>query len=237
MYYKKQIKQFSAQIIFGAILLFNYLLIAFVLKFPFLNGGQAVDYQNRILDLAFWFFMPAVLFAAYHFLNKLFSQSIIYKAFAVFLICLVVSMSLYFSYPVKDNYGNSKNFGVGQADIDAVRFINKNAESDYIVLANQIVAATAINEYGFRKYYNGAFYYSIPDGNNNFAPYYLAMLVDPSVINANKAMAAANVKQLYFVVNSYWTNSTRIVERAKATADSWQQFGQGAVFVFIYNHQ
>jgi hypothetical protein len=126
---------------------------------------------------------------------------------------------------------------VTRADIETVNYIRNNAAGDYIVLANQMVGAAAIRESGFAKYYGGNFYYSMPNGNeNNFYRDFEKMVFNkPEREFAIEAMNLAGVDQCWLVVNDYWTNSKKIIENAKLTADDWQSIDGGANYIFRYN--
>jgi len=56
----------------------------------------------------------------------------------------------------------------------------------------------------------------------------------PAAEYAEKAMDAAGVKQAYFVVNDYWTNSSKIIEAAKKNSDGWFNIAGGRDTVFYY---
>jgi hypothetical protein len=156
--------------------------------------------------------------------------------FLIFL-ALLISASLYLSYPRKDNYFDSHEYAVSQTDIDAVKWIEANKKSDdYIVLANQQVSVAALREFGFKKYYkdNSIFYYPIPTGSGLYQ-YFLDMVYKkPSSETMAMAMEPAGVKEGYFVLNKYWWASPKIVDEAKLSADFWKSFDGGQVYIFGY---
>jgi hypothetical protein len=50
-----------------------------------------------------------------------------------------------------------------QTDIQVVQAIAADAPQDYVVLSNQAVAAAALKEFGFKKYFaDKIFYYPLP---------------------------------------------------------------------------
>ncbi|MBU4375668.1 hypothetical protein KKH38_04155, partial [Patescibacteria group bacterium] len=143
-------------------------------------------------------------------------------------------------------YFNSRCFSTSKNDIEAVNWIENNTESDYIVLANQQVSAAALREFGFKKYYSPplidkergsggeVFYYPVPTGGPLYQ-YYLDMVYEkPSRETMAKAMDLAGVSEGYFVLNKYWRAFDKILEEAKLEADSWEDIGDGDVFVFKY---
>jgi len=232
---------FRETFLFAGIFLINYLFMKYFIDLTFVVNQDKVLFLNRILELAYYFLMPGFVYAVYLLFRINFEDNEKYwnKLFFVIFLTLTLTMSLYFSYPIFDNYKNSKEYNVTQADIDTVHYIKDKSKGNYIVLANQMVAAAAIKEFGFEKYYNGNFYYSIPNGNEqNFYKYFEKMVFEtPSKENALAAMQTAGVNQVYFVINKYWTNFPKIVDKAKLTADSWQEIDQGQNYIFFYSQK
>lgn len=233
-----KLRFFRVTLLFAAIFLINYLITKFFINLSFMINQDKELFLNRIMELAFYFLLPVVIYAAYLIIKLSFQKNDNYagRLFILFGIALLLTMSFHFSYPIFDNYKNSKEYNVTQADIDSVHYIHNKTQGDYIVLANQMVAAAAIREFGFSKYYNDNFYYSIPTGNdNNIYEYYKKMVFEtPDKTYALEAMKIAGVNQAYLVVNKYWTNFPKIVEKAKLTADSWQSIDNSENYIFFY---
>ena len=62
-------------------------------------------------------------------------------------------MNLYVAYPHTDAFEKNRGYSVSAADIEAVRWINKDGgDENYVVLANQSVSAAGLQEFGFLKY-------------------------------------------------------------------------------------
>ena len=229
----KKFRQFLDFAIIALILSINFCVVKYFLNFEFVTEQNKFDYLARIIELALYFLLPIFLYLVYALDER--PRPTVQSAFLTLLLALLLSASLYFSYPVKDNYKNSHSFNVNQADIDTVQFIEQRTNGDYIVLANQMVGAAAIREFGFKKYYNGQFYYSIPTGGAAIYGYFEKMIFDKQAAEyAEKAMDAAGVKQAYFVVNDYWTNSSKIIEAAKKNSDGWFNIAGGRDTVFYY---
>ena len=125
-----------------------------------------------------------------------------------------------------------------------MRWIEENANENYIALANQQVSAAALREFGFKKYYTPSpyqgegggevFYYPIPTGGPLYQ-YYLDMVYKKlSRETMNAAMDLVGVKKGYFILNKYWWAFPKILEEAKFEADDWKDFGNGEVYVFEY---
>ncbi|MFH1745348.1 MAG: hypothetical protein ABH881_04270 [bacterium] len=236
--HKNNCQNFFLYLNMSAALFLSYI-FAKLLPFDFLIYYERSNYADRILFMACFFLFPFIFIAIFAFFDALNKKNNIIKYSFIIFFALLITNSLYISYPRLDNYFNSHGFSVGQYDIEAVQWINKNANSkNYIVLSNQQVAAAALREFGFNKYYKvndtEIFYYPIPTGGQLYQ-YYLDMVYkQPSRTTINVAMSLVNAEQAYFVLNKYWWASPKIKEEAKIEADSWEEFGDGEVVVFKY---
>lgn len=230
----KKIAGFTVCLLMAPALYLSYLLTRF-LPFSFLIDYERSDYAERILLLSMIFSSPIIMLALSDFINRSFVQEkIIRRSFGV-IAALLITASLYASYPRFDQYFNSRGYSSGNFDIEAVEWIEKQAAGDYIVLANQQVSAAALHQFGFARYYkDNVFYYPVPTGGPLYQ-LFLQMVYDkPSRETTIKAMDLAGVNQAYFVLNKYWYAFPKVLEEAKLEADSWQEFGSGQVFVFTY---
>lgn len=233
--HKEQCKILWLYLTMAAALFASYLITA-RLPFIFLINYERDDYPQRILLAACLFLLPFFILAIYALLEKIAKQNnFIIISFAVFL-SLLLSSALYITYPRYDNYFNSHGYSVSSADIKAVDFINQDAKTDYIVLANQQVSAAALSQFGFKKYYGSEqiFYYPIPTSSPLYQ-YYLDMVYKkPSRETMLRAMDLAGVNESYFVLNKYWWAFTKILDEAKLSANSWQAIDNGEVYIFKY---
>ncbi|MEA3398537.1 MAG: hypothetical protein U9R06_02205 [Patescibacteria group bacterium] len=207
------------------------------IAFAYLIDYERFDFTGRILVLSLLFLLPFFLLAIQSFFYKLKEQNKIIKISFFIFITALITASLYLSYPRFDNYHNSHSYAVSQNDIDAIKWIEKNASSsDYIVLANQQVSAAALSQFGFKKYYqNEIFYYPIPTGGPLYQFYLDMVYKKPSRETMIAAMKLAGVSQGYFVLNEYWWAFPKILNEAKLTADSWKKFADGKIYVFSYS--
>ena len=218
-------------------LIINYILIKFFIIFPLLIGYEQNVYPQRILEIGFYFLTPLFLFALYKFFEKLQESSRFLKFFFVLFFGLILTFSLYYSYPKDDgeDYEIDRGYSTSIHDIKAVRTIDLDAESqNYIVLANQMVSAAAVREFGFKKYYGQNFYYPIPTGYPLYK-YYLKMVYEtPSRATVSEAANLTGVRLVYFVLNNYWTDAEKIIEAAKPTADDFINIDGGEILIFKY---
>ena len=234
----KLLTKYSSQLLFTGLFMIGFGLMKTFITLDFVTASNNADFTQRIADLAMFFLLPLTMAAFYFFSVQLFhrkdqrfDQALLVGIFTTILIC-----AFYFTYPLKNDYINTKLYNVTAADIETINFINQSADGNYIVLANQMVGAAAISELGFKYYYNEQFYYSIPTGgDNSLYSYFEGMVFDqPKRDYMLKAMDTAGVDQAYFVINDYWTNSTKIVEKAKISADKWYVVNGGKNFIFYY---
>jgi hypothetical protein len=122
----------------------------------------------------------------------------------------------------------------------AVKKIDQIANKDYVVLSNQLVSAAAIKKFGFKKYYKDSsnnlyFFYAIPTGSKLYQ-IYLDMVYDqPCKKTAKKAAKLVNVKEVYFVINNYWSQFEKIIQQAIYNCDKYYIINKGKIFIFKYS--
>lgn len=214
-------------------LLFSYFLSLFI-DFPFLSQIDKGSYANRILIISFLFLIPIFYEIFICLMKKIKEEKIFFKIIILFFLSGLLLSSLYLNYPRKDNYFNSRSFSVSQDDFIAVRFIEEHKENDnYIVLANQQVGASAIKEYGFKRYYGSWFYYSVQTGGLPY-DYYLKMIENPNrdlMMDLIKELGADSV---YLVTNDYWWGFDRIVQELKIISDETYDINNGKIKIFYF---
>ena len=236
MYRKDLARHMRVIFLMMIILGVNYLLLANVIDFSFLIDYERANYANRIIPLMIFFLSPLILLAFGHLSMNLRSKPIALKLTCLVLLCAGASASFYLAFPRVDAYTTSHAFNVSHADVDAVYLIEDWAEhAPYIVLANQSVSATAMKQLGFR-YYGNLFFYPIPTGDALYQKF-LAMNVTPDRKTIDEALALIpteeNVHTIFYVVDTYWWQSNRLIEQAKSIADDWKSVG-GSVYVFKF---
>ncbi|MFA6467072.1 MAG: hypothetical protein WCV71_04390 [Patescibacteria group bacterium] len=229
---------FKRLLIFTAILIANYLITTIFLSFNLQIDYQKNDYINRISFLITLFFLPIFLTALYFLFNGSLKNNDHSKKILILIVTvLCISFGTYFSYPVYDRHGNSKSFNVTSTDIKTVELIEADGSGqNYIVLANQMVGAAAIDTYGFAHYYNNNFYYSMPLGTDNIYQNFLEMIENnASRDQALVAMDKVGVDKLYFVVNNYWHSAKQAMTQATLSSNDKISVDNGINTVFIYN--
>lgn len=230
---------FKRHFILLFILTTNYLLSRIFLSFDTQIYYEQEDYLNRIIYLAALTSLPIFLTPVYFwFKNEIQNGPNFWSRFFIVIsTTIVISISTYFSYPVYDSHGNSKTFSVSDTDIKTVQFIEKHAEGEnYIVLANQMLGATAIKEFGFAHYYNENFYYSMPLGNDNIYQNFINMIDnDASREEALAAMDKTNTNELFLIINNYWHSAKTAIAQAEKTADEKILVDNGVNTIFVYH--
>lgn len=217
------------------ILLTNYIILKLFIDFNFVISYEQGAYAQRVLEISFYFLIPFALFIVYLVLKKIIRSSIAIKLFTTVLLAGILTSSFYLSYPCYDDYEQSHFRNLTKTDLNTVKFIEQVSDTKkYIVLANQMVSAGALKEFGFDKYYNGLYYYPIPTSSPLYE-YYLRMVYEkPARGTMLEAMNKMNVPESYLVVNDYWTNFVKLTEQAKTEADQWWDLEDGKVFIFQY---
>ncbi len=227
---------------FKSILFINSaLVIAFIISsqivFTDLINYEQSNFASRLLILITIFFLPLIISALQHLINRVLEQDQPTKIIWLIFGLALVSASLYISYPRFDKYFNSRGYSTGVNDLAAVEAINAGASGPYIVLANQQVSVAALKEFGFDHYYQTPrgllYFYPIPTGGELYQ-YYLDMVYkNPSRETMASARALVGVKESYLIVNKYWFQSDRVISAAKLSADSWQTINN-EVYIFKY---
>ena len=151
---------------------------------------------------------------------------------------IVLTLSLYFSYPQYNGKVYFPGFNVTEYDKHVVEYIhNQNTEHDYVVLSTILTAVTALTEYPFEHYIDtplgSQFYYSIPAGGPLYILYEEMLYQGQKRETIDKVFELTDTLRVYFVVPWYWKNSDIIAEGAKKTATSWQSI-DGKMWVFEY---
>ncbi len=219
--------------------LFVSYIITANLSFDFLIDYERLDYSTRIFSVSMMLFAPFLLLSLRAILLSLKNKNLAIKTICYFFLTLLIPIFLYINYPRFDNYHNSHGYSVGQDDIDATHWIEDDARTDYIVLANQQTAVAALHEFGFNRYYKTGdkqeiFYYPIPTGGPMYT-YFLDMVnKKPERTTIVRAMRLVNVDIGYFVINKYWWASSKIIDEAKTEADSWHEINSGNIYIFKY---
>lgn len=214
-------------------LFFSYILSLFV-SFPFLSDIDKNSYSQRVFIISLLFLLPIFFNLFLEFVARIRSREKLFKIFSFLFLIFFLLAALYLNYPRQDNHFNSRAYSVSASDFMAVELIAEIDESDnYIVLANQQVGAAAIKKFGFKRYYDGWFYYSVQTGGLLY-DYYLKMLDNPNRELIAELLLQVGADNAYVVVNDYWWAYERIVNEMKVEADNCYQTADGRVSIFHF---
>ena len=237
LYRRDLSKRFRVLLLMILILGINYLLLANVIDFSFLIDYERSNYAVRLLPLMAFFLSPFLILALGHISVNIRTRPIILKLTLIVLASTIAASAFYLAFPRQDAYTLNHGFNTSMADVDAVFLIESWAnKSPYIVLANQSVSAAAIKNIGFR-YYGNLFFYPIPTGEAMYQEF-LSMNTAPTKKIASEATgllpSESNVHTVFYVVDTYWSESDRIIETAKSVADDWKSV-DGSVYIFRFD--
>lgn len=108
-------------------------------------------------------------------------------------------------------------------EIEAIYFIDRNTQGNYVVISDQTFVYIALGIFGFnsRGTYTRTLFYE--------------MLAKPSVENMRDAMKMTNSSVGYFVISTrYAQDFSRVVASAREIFDIYGVFGDGKLYIFSY---
>jgi len=234
----KQFKEtnYNSLIFINLSLIIAYVFSSQIIFIDLINYEQA-NFASRLLIIIIIFFLPFLISSLQKIIQLIEAQNIFLKTIWLVLGLMLLTTTLYVSYPRYDVYFNSRGYSTSQDDIEAVKNIQENATGPYIVLANQQVSVAALKELGFDNYFptpgGQIFFYPIPTGGQLYQ-YYLDMVYKkPSRETMAQARSLAGVSESYLIINKYWYQSGRLINEAKLSANSWQNINN-EVYIFKY---
>lgn len=232
----KLLKNNAGYLMAAFVIYLDFLIIKFGLTFPALRDFDLSSFVGRLFTLSFYVLIPFFLLGLYFIYQKFWDKDLFFKFSLLVFISLALTISMYLSYPRLDGVDPAKFYSLSQSDINAVLYIEQSATPNHIVLSNQMVGVAAIKEFGFKKYYNNQFFYSMPNGENkSFYDAYLGMIYEGAKrTTIEEAMQEAGVNEGYFVLNRYWRDYEKISKKASEEADKIISIDNGAITIFKY---
>lgn len=194
------------------------------LQVPQIIGAEQNDFARRLLVTAIIFLLPAVA----PWLENIFNNySRPQKIFTAAIIVALALATWYSSFPGWNSVQKTKAININALDQQIVHGIDTVAAGQpYIVLADQVTSATALQQFGFleRQLPEKDFYfYPLPTGGTLYTQYFFPLMNEP--ITKEKLQAAATtagVHRVFLVLKPYWgTFPLRAAELKKQTADWW----------------
>lgn len=153
------------------------IVIPLFFSFPNIIASEQFEFSLRLLLILPLLWLPGLAYAIHAGLNQ---TSSVKKICVLIVIALAMTGAWAASYPQYNAISYAPAPGLSQGDIDAVRFIESNAQdAPYAVLSSQMMGAAALTEFGFEKQistHNGPLYaYAIPTGGKLYQ-YYLRFI-------------------------------------------------------------
>ena len=237
---KNKDNYFPSIIITFTILVASNILWPYI-KLPFLSY-EIYDFIWRIWFISLSLILIHLTGSIYMVVSKINSYIGRYSGFVyIIILSAVVASSTYLLYPRNDGLVKSRLYSTSRYDIQAVEWIEKDSKGkDYIVLANQAVSAAALHKYGFKKYYQicdqgkctQIFYYPIPTISPLYKTYLDMVYKGPDLKYIQGIKQDLKIDKIYFVVNDYWTDSQKIIKKAKKMFASYKAISDGKVYIF-----
>jgi len=244
-------------LVISAVLLLGSFFVSSYINFSSIISYERPEFILRFITIITVILLPIIAIGAsrviYNLKNIKHGQIALY-----FFLPLVLTISLYLSYPRVDAFTKSRAFSTSASDLLAVQWIEQDAQGqEYIVLANQAVSAAALQEFGFRKYYDACpsrdsrsavpteqtndncqqlFYYPIPTSSPLYETYLRLVYVNPTRQRIKTAMNLTDVNLAYFVINDYWLDFEKIVAAAKLETNEFTAINDGKIYIFKYSN-
>jgi len=217
------------------IALTNFFLLKYFISFLSLVAYEQQNYPQRVLTIAIYFLSPFIFIAVYLLFKRLKNLSWISRALCLMLFSLLLTAAFYLAYPRVDKIVENHGYSTSATDVKTVNFLeNRQRNRPYVVLASQPVSAAAIQELGFKYYYNNYFFYPVPTGGRLYGLYEnLVYGKEPTNDTIATVQYLTGVSDIYFVINSYWLNSASRIEAEKENAQEWFSL-DNKNFIFHY---
>ncbi|GEM_PF-1008675 len=218
------------------------MLVLTFIEFTSLIQYERENFGERILTMALY---PLVLFFIY-FILSLWEKNIFFLSKKIILLSTLFILSLlqlsafYTSFPRKDHWTNSKLYNLSLADVKAIEFIENDAQNKtYIVLANQITSAGALQKFGFGRFLktptDELYFYPIPTSSPLYTFYLEMSQGNPSSEVIQKARELTGVNEVYMIFDSYWTNFQNQKKKIIPLAHLVEEIENGEAVVFKFN--
>lgn len=226
----------SVGCILSALLLRNWIVFPEVIRY------EQGDYPLRLIKASILFLLPWSIYTLMHFFSFIKSrlQPARFWMIVPLILASTLTVSFYLSYPQRNKKVQFPGYNITASDVKAVEWIHEqHTNYTYIVLANQLISAAALQQYSFAKHFTTPrgeiFYYAIPTGGPLYEQYENMIYKGQKREYMEQAMDIAGVDTAYFVINKYWARSNEIVAGASASADAAFNIDDGNLWIFRYN--
>lgn len=196
-------------------------------EFAFLISYERGNYAERLGIIAAFILLAAALPAVAKIMGRIRLGPPLLGAAALGLILAAAAASSYDALPRHDALVTGRGWSVGQSDVEAVRFIDRDAgRQPYTVLANQSVSAAAVMQLGFKRYAGDVFFYPIPTGGPLYDVFLRMTYKEPTRDTAAEAGKLGDSQLVYVVLNDYWWNAEYTGEALSGIADAEWPLGE-----------
>lgn len=197
---------------------------------------EQTDYVKRIGAAGWLLLMPMLFLGHTHLMRRVRSLA---SPIAISFICLLIAIAcgrIYRAYPYHDASRIEHGWNVSRDDMEAVRWIDANADGEtYTVLANQAVSAAAIEAYGFARYTpENVFYYPIPTGGDLYEVFLRAASLQATAQDIRDAAHLGASRRVYVVVNNYWWDASSVQTLLETHADEVHETSHGAERIYVF---
>nr|MBP7134634.1 hypothetical protein [Patescibacteria group bacterium] len=204
-------------------------------EFSFLINYERSNYADRLFLVAGLVLIPAALLGWAHTWERIRSAPPILICFWVVFLSALSTGAVYGALPRHDAGMIGHGWSVGQADMESVKFIEKDAQGKpYTVLANQSVSAAAVANFGFKRYVGDVFYYPLPTGGPLYQ-LFLNVTATPSLEPIQEAAQLGESSLVYIVLNAYWWNAEQVQESLKALSSRAWSVRDGEAYIFRFD--
>ncbi|MFH1030250.1 MAG: hypothetical protein V1770_03255 [bacterium] len=203
--------------------------------------GDQLNYSFRLLQSSKWLLWPIVLLAFAAFFKFMAGKRGIIKFLAIILFSSILTISWYLTYPRNDDISRINVNNIREVDYKAIDFIygKEGGKDGYLVFANQLFGAGAIQKYGFEPYYNSTwgdlFYYSIPMGsemNKRYEKIMSSEEFEPN--NIYDAIRETGLRKAYFVVADYWPLAISAKRAIEKKANGYWNIENHKIDIYLF---
>ncbi len=208
-------------------------LVAATVMVPTQLGEEQSQFPLRLVQLAVLLATPLVSIGLGTVLDRV--RGRLPQLAAAVAIGAAATFTLLLAYPRDDAQARSGLWSVSADDIAAVHAIAEDAgDARYVVLANQMLGAAAIREFGFRPAHTVAnsslitrnssleiLAFPLPAGGPIARKYWEYVTSEtPTRAPIDAAMDLVNADRAYVVLHSYWRNYERLAAATATLADT-----------------
>lgn len=210
--------------------------------FTFLIDYERGNYADRLFLVAALFLLPPALETAGDLLIRLTRKPLTNFAAGLLFLAAWSGAGTYLALPRHDATIVGHGWSVSQADFEAVRWVDQNADGKtYTVLADQSVSAAAVATFGFKRYVKDPtsgeqiFYYPIPTGGSLYAIFLRAAGDEPTRETIREATKLGQTDIVYLVLDDYWWNADDVADKLSAVADQTFTIENGKTRVYRFD--